>query len=316
MKLTKNQKDIVKNIADGNITDILSFIKHYNLGQEICFNKSAIENKFNEIYENKTFLCDSTHFKNFNRTDRIVNTVDSKTAYCKPRLTFDGPYCNFSCNDIKNSYHLFEPVYIINQKKDIISFIALWQYLKTQALIIELPKSCSKEDMALFLKQKDSGTCYHIPLDDNRTTPYGHNDLDISFSEFFNGKYELDRDNFEICLPYLMQKIYPAPELNTFIQKGYNTNEELNNRSNFLIALAGVIIAIFTSLASIFMSSQERGYYKELNEINQSLQKIERAIDKETNNTTTGETYSFDFDNINNSLSETESDTSISDNTP
>ena len=35
----------------GNHED--AFIKHYNLGQEICFNKSAIENKFNEIYEKR-----------------------------------------------------------------------------------------------------------------------------------------------------------------------------------------------------------------------------------------------------------------------
>ena len=127
--------------------------------------------------------------------------------------------------------------------------------------------------MALFLKQKPSDTCHHIPLEDNRNTLYSYHNLDISFCEFFNGTYELDRENFEICLPYLTQKIYPAPELNIFIQKKYRTTEELNNLGNSLIALAGVLIAIFTSLGSMYMSMHEKGYYDELNKINQTLQK-------------------------------------------
>lgn len=243
----------------------------------------------------KKFLCDSVHFDNFNETDRIIERVDKKTAYCTAKLTFEGPYSHCSCNNISYSYHLFQPIYITSHSDEIISFIALWQYLKAQALIIELPKSCTKEDMGLFLEQKNSQNYNHIPLEDNNSTPYDYHHLEISFHEFFDGKYELNHENFEICLPYLMQKIYPAPELKNFIQKGYNTNEEINNRRNFLIALAGVIIAILTSLASIYMSAQEKGYYSELNTINYSLQEIKNSISADND-------YSNYFDEINSTL--------------
>jgi len=295
LKLNKHQKDIVKNIANGEITDILSFVKYYNLGHEVLFDKSAVENKFNEIYGGKKFLCDSVHFDNHNETSRIIERVDQRTALCSAKLTFVGPYSHCSYDNIRYSYHLFKPVYITNHIDEIITFIALWQYLKAQALIIELPKSCTKEDMGLFLKQINREKCEPNPLEESNSTPYDYHHLEISYTEFFDGNYELNDENFEICLPYLTQKIYPAPELKNFIQKGYNTTEEINNRRNLGIALAGVIIAILTSLASIYMSAQEKGYYFELNAINNSLQEIKDSISADND-------YSTYFDEINNSL--------------
>lgn len=276
MKLTKHQKDIVKNIACGNITDILSFVKHYNLGYEVCYDKEQVIKKFNDAYKDKKFVCRSKEFDEFDATDRIIERIDGKKAYCKPKISFQGAWYNSSCNGVNFGYPLFKPVYITKSVGEIISFIALWQYLKAQALIIELPKSCTKEDMALFLRQVKNNNYKKHMLNENEE--YGYISLEVSYYDFLECDYELDSVDFEICLPYLQQKIYAAPELETYIQKRYKTNEELNNSRNLKIALAGVFIAIFTSIASIVMSTLDKGYYSELNQINNTLQKIQETM--------------------------------------
>lgn len=278
MKLTKRQQEIVKKISKGEITDILSFVKSFNLGEENCFDKTEVVDRFEAVYSDKKFLCDTVHFDNYNQLDRIIERIDKKTGYCRANLSFQNSYSNFSCAGVNYSYHIFKPVYTSSAMDEIISFIALWQYLQSQALIIELPKTCSEEDMGLFLKCKQSNAKSSVTLSDDNTAPYAYYNLDVSFYDFFDGEYALDKENFEICFPYLNRKIYPAPELKTFIQKGYKTNEEINNCRNLWIALVGVIIAIITSVGSMYMSALDRGYYTEFMEINSSLKEIEDAI--------------------------------------
>lgn len=281
MKLSDKQKDIIKNISERKITDIISFVKHYNLGKEVCYDKAEVESKFNEIYEEKVYKCETRHFENFNQEERVVMKINGEIGLCKPKVKYEGLYYNCSHCGEQNSYHLFKPVYITKNINEIISFIALCKYLKEQALIIDLPKSCTKDDMALFLEQTTTKEREYIPLNEEHDIPYAYTDLDISYSNFFNKNYELNKDNFEICYPYLTQKIYPAPELINFIQKDFCTKEEINNRINFKIALAGVIIAIGTSIVSLCMSVLDKGYHSELDNINKSIQEIKQEISED-----------------------------------
>lgn len=297
MKLSKRQKDIIQNIMNGKITDIYSFVKYYKLGREVSFDKREVEDKFNKAYKDKKFICKSREFYELNSDDRIRERIDDKTAYCVPKLSFEGVWSQYSNHNIRYAYHLFKPVYIIEDISEIISFIALWQYLNSLALIIELPKSCTKEDMELFLEQERGEEREYISLEDTNDNVYDYYNLDISFYDFFDGKYNLNEENFEICLPYLERKIYPAPELKTFIQKGYNTNEELNNRRNMWIAFAGVIIAILTSFASIWISYNGADYKLELQNANNYLQDISDSLNKVESVTINSETKNIETTN-------------------
>ena len=278
MKLTKKQKDIVNNILAGNITDIFSYVKHYQIGKAVSFDKECIKSKFDDTYKGRSYKCEKRHFLECNEMDRVVETIDNNTAYCVPRLDWKDSYSICSHKDVNYSYNLFSQVYIMENISEIVSFIALMQYLKQQALIIELPKTCTKEDMELFLRQKASTEHTIVRLEEDSDKTYCYFDLDISYSDFFDGRYNLDKESFEICLPYLLKKIYPAPELITFIQNGYKTDEEINNRINLRIAFAGVVIAICTSIASIWISYSETDYKKELQEIRDSLQSIQEKM--------------------------------------
>jgi len=51
-------------------------------------------------------------------------------------------------------------------------------------------------------------------------------------------------------------------------------NDPANESRNFIIALVSVIVAVVTSLASLFISLSGHDYSQELNNINTSLQNI------------------------------------------
>jgi len=278
LKLTKNQEKIVKAIANGNITDIYTFVLFMEYGNFSVYSKSYVEEKFAKTYENKKYKCETRSFIEHNKQDNILEEIDSKTCYCKPNLVFYDALQTLSHCGVSHRFSFFYPVYITDKIDKIISFIALWQYLKEQALIIELPKSCTKDDMGLFVRPIPDNDKCRSHIEENHPSPYTYLDLNVSFQNFFGGKFTLDERNFEICLPYLTKTIFPVPELQTFIQKKFKTKEEINNRRNFWIALAGATIAFFTAIASIIVSVVDKGYHKELNQINESLQKIEASI--------------------------------------
>ncbi|MPN63508.1 hypothetical protein SDC9_211272 [bioreactor metagenome] len=52
------------------------------------------------------------------------------------------------------------------------------------------------------------------------------------------------------------------------------------------IALAGVLIALITSIASIIISFQDKGYHNELQEIHNSLQEIHADLFGQANQDT------------------------------
>lgn len=184
-------------------------------------------------------------------------------------------YIEYFRADIKYSYSRIEPTYVCENMESILHFISIWQFLESERLIIDLPKSCEKQDMGLFLKRKTVQP-EHKYISDNPCSTF---DLMICASEFMDWKFELDEHNFEICLPYLQKQIQPTLALNTFIENKFRTKSDLSERRNFLIALVGVIVAVVTSIASLVISAFDRGNTEELNKINNSLQEIKQLDD-------------------------------------
>lgn len=77
----------------------------------------------------------------------------------------------------------------------------------------------------------------------------------------------------------MQKQIQPTLGLDTFVEKGFKTKSDLIERRNFIIALAGVFVAIVTSGASLIMSLLDNGNTEELNKINNSLQEIRQELD-------------------------------------
>lgn len=283
--LRKKDKKIVDAIVSREIEDILSFVKFMKYDQESIFDKSYVVEKYHKTYENTRYICETRSLIEHNKQDKIIECISDKACLCIPEISFSNTCYHTKFNGVPYHFPYFSPVYITDKVKEITDFIALWQYLKEKALVVELPKSCTKEDVALFLKRTPDNDKCENPFGDNTDRVFDYSELEVSFEYFFNGGYELDRENIEQFATYLTKKIVPASELRNFKRNKYMSNDEINNRRNFWIALAGVIIAFFTAIASIIVSVVDKGYHKELNQINESLQKIETSIPENQDNT-------------------------------
>ncbi|WP_277668605.1 hypothetical protein [Caproiciproducens galactitolivorans] len=281
MKLSKEQKDIISHIQSGEITDVYSFVKYYGFGTYVGHNRSAIEEAFHKQYGDKKYKCRND---DSNNNECIIEEIDEKYVWAKPTLSyFNSEGQVIKHHDIVHGFSLFEPTYICENINAVISFIALWQYLKSEGLIIELPKSCSEKDVGLFLRKEP------IPHNNRDIFEEGQlrlSDMSVNVAYFLDWKYALDEPAFEVCLPYLNMKLYPAPALLTYITKGHKTLEEIRERRNMRIALAGVLIALITSIASIIISFQDKGYHNELQEIHNSLQEIHADLFGQANQDT------------------------------
>lgn len=280
--LNEKEKEIIRLIQKKEITDILSFIKYYNLGTEIYFNKSDINDKFNKIFSGKEYIIHHNGDKSIFLDERcIIDDIDKNTSKCKPFLTFEQSKAQeIDANkNIRYTYDFFKPTYICEDMDKILQFIAIWQYLENERLVIELPKSCEKEDVALFLS-KESIELPEITINENNPA---FDSMKIYACFFMDWQFTLNKTNFELCYPYLCKKIYPTLALDTFIEKSFKTKADINESRNFKITLVGVIVAIATSLASLFISLSGQDYSQELKNINNSLQKISEELILEDN---------------------------------
>lgn len=278
--LSQEEQEIIKLIQEKKIVDIYSYVRYYNLGTEIQFHEEDILEAF---------------IKDFSDRDYNLIVRDSKSGFGERPLNEQKPntvtiFLNFddvwmqkvesTANEISYGYCLFKPIYICENIDKILQFISIWQYLESEKLIIELPKPCEAQDMGLFLYKNNR-------KNPNAKTP-GYKNVDsklkatpISPREYMDWKLATNEHNLSLCMPYLKKQIQPTLSLDTFIEKGFMTKEDLNERRNSKIALAGVLIAFFTSLASIIISilgMSDRGYYKELQNINTSIQELQNEL--------------------------------------
>lgn len=277
--LSKEEKEIIRLIQKKEITDIYSYVKYFNLGKEVQQFHENIKKEFDKKFEGKTYTIKQPEY-DFLENKCIVEKLDNNMCKAKPFLSYeDNPEKQAICyngKQITHFYNLTEPTYICEDIEKILNFISIWQFLESEHLIIELPKSCEKQDMALFLEQ----ISYDYVSEDYflNFAPQSIYEMKFSAASFMDWRFSLNIHNFEICLPYLQKQIQPTLGLDTFVEKGFKTKSDLIERRNFIIALAGVIVAIVTSGASLIMSFLDNGNTEELNKINNSLQEIRQEL--------------------------------------
>lgn len=275
--LSKDEKNIIKLIQEGKIRDIHSYVKFFGLDDSIQQHKDEIKRKFDEKYGEKEYILNNINYDFLNK-EALIERINDTTARVKPFLSYhrDSPdWDNIFYGDIDYYYQITEPIYICENIEAILHFISLWQYLASEQLIIELPKSCEKQDMELFLR-KDFSKNYSSDFEVENVRNY--HDLAINPRKFIDWRVKLDKHNFELCLPYLTKQMQPTLALDVFIHDKFRTRADKNEGRNFKIALAGVIVAIITSVASILVSVLGNGNAKELQDINNSLQEIRNSL--------------------------------------
>ncbi|WP_458408146.1 hypothetical protein [Anaerotignum sp.] len=284
--LSEKEKEIIRLIQKKEIYDIFSFVEYYELGKSVVQTEDEIENRFLEEFGDTRFKCAMTRLDYFSNPV-IDEKIDEKYVWAKPRLSYLGARgIVLGTDQVKEVFSYFSTVYICENIREILHFVAVWEYLLSEGLVIELPKPFEKRDIGLFVRKDEiSREKSFIETLEGKDVIY-LSDMEISVKKFLAWDFIFDEINFELCSEYLQKRIYPTLGLDTFIEKGFRTKNDLEARRNFWIALAGVAVAIITSFISIMISLTDKGYYDEFGEMKDSLEKISERM--ESNEEKTG----------------------------
>ena len=312
MHFTSHEKEIIKKIASGEIKDISSYLKVFNLTTFRQLNKDKIEKRLKLEENGKTYKCLKSDQSN--AMFRTVNTVNSSgmpvsKVEIMPVSHKDEDYVNITASlsfdestytvdlgddSSRYTYDYFQGINITNSFSDIKTFLTIWQFLKSEGLVLEVDKEVSKENYEPFFEYK--------PIEE---TSYGRNRQKCSVSleqsdyiltkikefkidsifqriprdsikdyrEYIDYNFEYNKANELICSQFINKQIYGNPELDTFIRKRFRTKEQ----RNYMHALIPAYLSIFVSVGIALWPQNN----DDITRIQKQLNEIQSVLDNE-----------------------------------
>lgn len=263
MKFSKHQKEILKQISSGNVYDLYSYVKYFGLGEWIKYDSDKIRREFEEDTVPKVFYYAKALKKNKSNM-LTVSQFNAKLEkhelnpeeYLSDNVTlrYDTGIQHTEWEDNTYSFDFYEGVLVAKSHVDIREFLVLWQYLKSEMLILEVPQECSKETLGLFFARTENDL--HKLSVDEQIEHINFHDFTYSDRHYLgSATYEL---SWEYCImykEYLSKKMYASTALDLFIRKGFRTTEERIQNS----ALAAAWLAIFVSVLLTFWPLVHQG---------------------------------------------------------
>lgn len=312
MKLTKHQEQIVDKIVDGKVYDITTYLKEFDKAHKQKYDIEEIRKVFENLEEDKRY--------SFTEKDSYYYTLvhdESGKIRNRYRVTESLTY-------IFNDYPLEEPVkaklnesvhkqvvqfhgqkYIFDFKEEVLvadsfedikEFIALWCYLKNEALIFDVNKPVRDEDIGLFFEifqqeiTKDNNPTWQrtkvIDSVGEFVNDVESHDVLVPYkniNNYIDRVWKLNQENFNACEEFIDRKILSTGVLKLYQQKKYKTVEELSVKANLRIAIIAVIISVISVLIGNIMPFFQKQDTDYLDEINQKISVMEELI-KENNN--------------------------------
>lgn len=314
MKLNPHQIEILDKIISGSVYDIPTYLSAFNRAEYHQYDVSAIKATFDAEEDGKTYLFKgnddgSFYTEIYDKEGNVISVApvpNQMTSYLKEypisspaeaeldmivvpiKVEFQGN--NYSFDFFKHQY------LIANNFEEIIDFIALWSYLKTEALIIEFNKPISKEEISIFFEPTksdvhpdnspkwelkhtiDSGKCSSKGLEVLSTKQIPKKKMQGYITDSWSMNYE----HLTMCAEYIGKKILPTSSLQTYKQEKYRTFEEVSQHKNLIVAW----VAVFISVVSVIIGNvlplfdtQESEY---LASINQHIATIESILENDT----------------------------------
>lgn len=286
MNFTKQQKAIIKKIASGEIRDIPSYIRVFNLSKFYKFNIDDIKNRMEMDENGKTYkkLKDG-----FNRICNTSSKCDSlgipipSFQLVPPKeddfeevlaiISYNGSSQTVDIDETsKFEYNFFDGINITNSFSDIKDFLTIWQFLKSEGLVLEVDKKITKADYEPFFEYKPIyETKYGKILEKKQNekaernnnpdtitlngkvfnkddVPYmfRHSDPDRikDYRNYIDYYFEYNKENEIICSQYISKQIYGNSELDLFIKKRFRTNEEINLNKTLIPAYLALVLTL------------------------------------------------------------------------
>lgn len=310
MKLTKYQKKIIDKIISGEVYDIPSFLRVFNKGREKQYDMAEIRSVFNECENGLTYMYrkqeDNSFLTDFyDANGNIYRTlpVPNKTTielYSYPISTPVSADLSMKITpeqveiaDVSYRFDFLKNKYLIADSFSAIrDFVALWSYLRREALVFEGSKNISEEDISIFFELVDqdikpqenpywSTNVEHVPGTENDPIPK----LDItmiprkSAEHYIKKAWKFNKDEFSMYKDYVGVKMMPTTDLKNYQQSKYKTVEEKAQNRNLFVAWIAVLVSVVSILVGNIIPMFQPSEIDSLNEISEQLYSIEQKLD-------------------------------------
>lgn len=283
MKFSKHQKETIELIYSGVIYDIYSYLKHFEKLTFVKIYKEEIEQSFlNDSIPKKFYRRKELQRKRANTLteneyqEKLRKKEINAQNYISENLKLN--YCsgikNVSYKEDTFTIDFYDGIYIPEDFNDILDFLILWQYLKSEMLILEVPKQCSIETLGLFFEQSMSAVELPNSLEEQLEC--------IDYSNFMyedkyyirDKDYIISQEHYAMCEDYIDKKIYPSTKLSIFIKNNFKTYEELTQNHALFVAW----LAVFVSIALTFLPYLQKEENPDLASIAQDIHYIRQDI--------------------------------------
>ena len=326
MKLTSHQKKIIDAIISKKVFDIPSYLEYFGKSHQRQYDFEKIRAVFEQCENGRTYMFrkgnDSYYYTDsYDRNGKICNSyrVPNTTTYEFVDYPLNVPvkaHINkivdvefYEDTNVKFRFDFLKEAYpVADSFDDIIDFITLWSYLKREALILEVDKPISKEDISIFFELIDQDVSPN-------TNPYWSRHCDISSGEsenepveskcyllpekearhYITQAWKMSKENILTCSEFIGKKIIPSSELRVYQRKRFKTVEQIANRRNLFVAW----IAVLISVISVVIGNREQNP-NYLSIISTQIASIEESL----NSKTIDEEILQEIQNISTSLSE------------
>ena len=308
MKLSNHQKKIVDKIIAGEVCDIPSYLKVFHRGHEQQYNPEILCATFVEAENGMTYTFKDDHHNFYTHVydsagiERHKRLIDNQMTYslkdnpldravtaqldmkiCPEVVTFNEK--TFRFNFLENKYLVADSFLAI---KD---FVALWSYLRREALIFEGRKPVENDDLSVFFEQVEQNIQPETYPQWHQKNIFGEPTSSDSLpkitvcmvpqksvNNYIKSAWRLNQDHLAMCEDFVGIKMMATSELLNYRQKGYRTVEERSQRNNLVAAWVAVAISVIAVIIPLFQKS-DVGY---LDQISQQISVIETQIHNDT----------------------------------
>lgn len=308
MKLTKHQQAIISKIIAGEVYDIPSYLRAFNKGRLRKYDLGLLRERFisDENGSQYKVMKEGHSLFKIKRTDHSPyglnfsfpelrtsqDVSDDEWEYKEAQFIDTITPATYEYQEQKFTFDFGGTgVFIADAFDDIIDFISLWSYMQREALVLELDKPLSADEISISYELVPKQTKSKSPLTITYTSEKtGSLAIDVSSAdqEFFDEPpqkhalwyatevWKINEDHLVMCHDFIGKKIYPTSALRAYAAHKYKTADEVDQKRNLWIAAAALIISIISPIVSMFLPQPT--YYEELAQIQQSMTVMQEDI--------------------------------------
>ena len=314
MKLTPHQKEIVREIINGQVYDIPTYIRTFNKGKKQQYSKDELQANFEASENGQTYLFrkkgGTIYTDTYNNAGELIDTSPvinkfthelnenpiSTPVLAQLDMKIDSEFVEFSGH--KYRFDFLQNDYLVADNfADIIDFIALWAFLRREALVLDVSKPVTLDDLSVFFEQKQQPLKQdNAPLwnshhkTDNPTT---QNNLPTIITHFtatkktqgyITNKWQINHEHFVMCEEFIDKKIIATSALQIYWQSKFRTFEEVSQRRNLVTAWVAIGISLISVIIGNIFPLFNRVEEKYLHDINRQVTAIREEVQSKPSN--------------------------------